>query len=55
VKLATDTEADGHGSANGGGGAGWIRINTTTGAAEISGVISPSMGGPCASQGTLPH
>lgn len=55
VKLGTDTEADGHGSANGGGGAGWIRINTTSGAAEISGVISPSIGGACASQGTLNH
>lgn len=53
VKLGTDTEADGHGSANGGGGAGWIRINTASGAAEISGVISPSIGGACASQGTL--
>lgn len=44
---------DGAGSGSGGGGAGWIRINTRTGSAEISGLLSPTMGGKCASQGTL--
>jgi hypothetical protein len=39
----------------GGGGAGWIRINTAPGGLNITGtaVVSPTIGGQCASQGTL--
>jgi hypothetical protein len=40
-------------SAAGGGGAGWIRINTVTGVANVTGIISPHMSTPCATQGTL--
>jgi hypothetical protein len=43
-----DTNAEG----GGGGGAGRIRINTKSGAATISGTLSPSTG-TCTSQGTL--
>lgn len=39
--------------AGGGGGAGRIRINTTSGAATISGTISPSASTPCFTQGKL--
>jgi hypothetical protein len=38
---------------SGGGGAGRIRINTATGAATISGIVSPGLGTPCATQGVL--
>jgi hypothetical protein len=38
---------------SGGGGAGWIRLNTSSGSATISGTISPALGTACASQGTL--
>ncbi|MFO0740103.1 MAG: hypothetical protein U0270_29660 [Labilithrix sp.] len=41
------------GSASGGGGAGRIRLNTATGSATIKGIVSPSLGTPCATQGTL--
>lgn len=41
------------GASGGGGGAGRIRINTATGAATITGVISPSLTTPCATQGTF--
>jgi hypothetical protein len=43
-------------TSSGGGGAGRIRINTSTGAATIgaSAVVSPALGTPCATQGTLP-
>jgi hypothetical protein len=44
---------DGEGSASGAGGAGWIRINTRSGAAEISGLVSPALTTTCATQGTL--
>jgi len=36
-----------------GGGAGRVRINTTTGAAQIQGVISPATSTACATQGKL--
>lgn len=39
-------------ASGGGGGAGWIRINTRSGAASIGGTLSPAFG-TCASQGTL--
>jgi hypothetical protein len=45
--ATTDDKASG-----GGGGVGRIRINTRGGAATISGVVSPSLGG-CATQGVL--
>jgi len=51
--LNTQPPNDGTGSASGGGGAGRIRINTRSGAAEISGLVSPAFGSACASQGTL--
>lgn len=38
---------------SGGGGAGWIRFNTESGTADISGAVSPSFASGCASQGTL--
>lgn len=37
----------------GGGGAGRIRINTQSGTAVITGIVSPPLGTPCATQGTL--
>ena len=37
----------------GGGGAGRIRINTSTGAATVTGTISPALTTTCATQGTL--
>ncbi|MCP4601764.1 MAG: hypothetical protein GY847_14815 [Proteobacteria bacterium] len=37
----------------GGGGVGWIRINTSDGLADITGIISPSTSTGCASLGTL--
>lgn len=48
--------ADGvSGFASGGGGAGRIRINTTTGAATVTGIVSPSLSPvtPCATQGRI--
>jgi hypothetical protein len=41
------------GAAGGGGGAGRIRINTTSGSATITGIVSPDLTTPCATQGTL--
>lgn len=38
---------------SGGGGAGWIRINTASGEADTRGSISPSLDSGCASIGTL--
>lgn len=43
---------DAFASSGGGGGAGYIRINTRAGSAALGGTISPSLGA-CASQGTL--
>lgn len=37
----------------GGGGAGYIRLNTSAGAASITGTISPAVTTACATQGTL--
>jgi hypothetical protein len=49
--------ADGIKSANniggGGGGAGRIRLNSTGGAATITGVLSPTLTTACVSQGAL--
>ena len=39
----------------GGGGAGRIRINTRSGHAVITGVVSPAMTTPCATEGTFAH
>jgi hypothetical protein len=44
---------DGSFSGGGGGGAGFIRINTGGGAANVTGILSPAAGTPCASQGLL--
>ena len=44
---------DKNSSGSGGGGAGRIRLNTTTGAAQITGVVSPSLATSCATQGAL--
>lgn len=44
---------DGAFSGRGGGGVGRIRIHTRTGSAEISGLVSPSLGTACATEGTL--
>ncbi|MBL4686252.1 MAG: hypothetical protein JKY37_16785 [Nannocystaceae bacterium] len=38
---------------SGGGGAGWIRINTESGVAEITGSVSPGLDTDCATQGVL--
>jgi hypothetical protein len=46
--LITDNKQGG-----GGGGAGVIRINTASGAATITGKLSPSLDTPCATQGEL--
>jgi hypothetical protein len=47
----------GTGSDNGGGGgaAGYIRINTTTGASGFTGSASPGLTSTCGTQGTLTH
>lgn len=44
---------DGAFASSGGGGAGRIRVNTRSGAAVITGLVSPALGTPCATQGTL--
>ena len=41
-------------SASGGGGAGRIRINTASGSATISGLLSPDVSTACITQGTIP-
>jgi hypothetical protein len=51
--VLSPTPGDGSGSASGGGAAGRIRINTRSGAAEVSGLVSPSLGSACGTQGTL--
>jgi hypothetical protein len=43
----------GDGDSAGGGGAGRIRINTTSGVATLSGTLSPAVTTTCVSQGTL--
>ncbi len=37
----------------GGGGAGWIRINTESGMASVTGIVSPALTSKCGTQGTL--
>lgn len=44
---------DGSFAGNGGGGAGRIRINTRSGAATVSGLVSPALSSSCATQGKL--
>ena len=51
--VANTTFGDGAFSGNGGGGAGRIRINTRSGSATISGLVSPTLTTVCATQGTL--
>ncbi|HEY8040695.1 MAG TPA: hypothetical protein VIF15_12910 [Polyangiaceae bacterium] len=38
----------------GGGGAGYIRLNSSSGKATVSGTVSPDLTSSCATQGTLP-
>jgi hypothetical protein len=45
--------ANGDFSGGGGGGVGYVRINTRTGAAAVTGKISPALTTPCATQGML--
>jgi hypothetical protein len=47
------TYPDGRFSGAGGGGAGRIRINTATGAAMITGTVSPTVSTPCTTQGMI--
>jgi len=48
------TWVDGDNAAGGGGGAGRIRVNSTTGNSALSAkVLSPSANGPCTTEGTL--
>lgn len=42
-------------ASGGGGGAGRIRINTRSGHAVTTGVVSPAMTTPCATEGTFAH
>jgi hypothetical protein len=49
----TKTAGDPNSSGSGGGGAGRIRINTESGVATISGVVSPALATPCVTQGKL--
>lgn len=51
--TSTFTENGWSGPGGGGGGAGRIRINTRSGAATITGTLSPSAKTPCFTQGTL--
>ncbi len=51
IDGAAGTASTSH--AGGGGAAGRIRINTSSGAAAITGVLSPALGTVCATQGTL--
>jgi hypothetical protein len=39
----------------GGGGAGYIRINTSSGVATLTGTLSPAAGSACVSQGAIAH
>jgi hypothetical protein len=51
--VTNEKTAEGEGSASGGGGAGRIRINTRSGSAEVTGLVSPDLSTSCATQGTL--
>lgn len=53
--AGSDGQVDDSGASPGagGGGAGWIRIDTPTGTATITGTVSPSLTTPCATQGKL--
>lgn len=51
--TGADGTGTGQAAGGGGGGAGRIRINTKSGNATISGLVSPSLGTPCVSQGTV--
>lgn len=53
INGSSGTRAENAYPAGGGGGAGRIRINTTSGSATISGTVSPSAGTPCFTQGKL--
>ena len=52
--AGTMVAGDNNSSGAGGGGAGRIRINTTTGAAAITGIVSPAVSTACVTQGMLP-
>jgi hypothetical protein len=47
------TAGDPKSAGGGGGGAGRIRINTATGSATVTGVVSPSLGSECGTQGKV--
>jgi hypothetical protein len=51
--LASTNDAGPLSYGSGGGGAGRIRINTASGSAMITGIVSPALSTPCATQGTL--
>ena len=51
--VVNTTYANGDFAGNGGGGAGRIRINSRSGSAAISGLVSPALTTACATQGTL--
>lgn len=51
--VLNSDNADGSFAGNGGGGVGRIRINTRTGAATISGLVSPDLTTACATQGLI--
>lgn len=53
VAGGAGTKAADSSAGGGGGGAGRIRINTASGAANVSGVVSPALTTSCASQGTI--
>ncbi len=53
VDGATGVSSTDYGASGGGGGAGRIRINTTSGAAKLGTVISPAPGTACFSEGKL--
>jgi hypothetical protein len=50
---ADGTNGAGAALGGGGGGAGRIRLNTASGAANVTGVVSPSTSSACGTQGTL--
>ena len=50
---ATTGEAGITGGIGGGGGSGRIRINTSSGAANLGGTVSPASSTPCFTQGPL--
>ena len=52
-ESGSTTPGDANSTGGGGGGAGRIRLNTATGSAQITGLVSPALSTPCVSQGKL--